>query len=82
MPADSRSAAVAIVRALLAEDMSALTAAVPDGVPGPGRELIASLASLTVLSARVAARSEGITESEYLDRLAQIWADSHGPASE
>jgi hypothetical protein len=82
MLADSRSAALAIVRALLAEDMNSLIAALPDGLPEPGRELIASLASLTVLSARVAARSEGIGDGEYLDRLAQIWADSRGPASE
>ncbi|MGH3181144.1 MAG: hypothetical protein ACRDOE_04445 [Streptosporangiaceae bacterium] len=82
MLADSRTAAVAIVRALLAEDMNALTTALPDGLPEPARELVASLASLTVLSTRVAARAEGITDSEYLNRLAEIWADGRGPAPE
>jgi hypothetical protein len=56
-----------------------MTAAVPPGLPEPDRELIAALASLTVLSARIAARAEGITESDYLDRLVQIWTDSRRP---
>ena len=43
-----------------------------------GRELIASLARLTVLSAKVAARAEGITEGEYLDRIIRLWTDSPG----
>jgi hypothetical protein len=34
------------------------------------------LASLAVLSARVAARAEGITEGEYLDRIVRLWTDS------
>ena len=50
----------------------------PDGLPEPGRELIASLASLTVLSVKVAARAERITEGEYLDRLVWLWTDSSG----
>jgi hypothetical protein len=37
---------------------------------------VASLASLTVLSAKVAARAEGITEGEYLDRIIRLWTDS------
>jgi len=37
---------------------------------------VASLASLTVLSARVAARAEGIADGEYLDRIVQVWTDS------
>lgn len=45
-------------------------------LPEPGRELIASLASLTVLSAKLAARAERITDCEYLDRLVQLWTDS------
>jgi hypothetical protein len=42
---------------------------------------VASLASLTVLSAKVAARAEGITEGEYLDRVTRIWMEGHPPAS-
>jgi hypothetical protein len=37
---------------------------------------MASLASLTVLSAKVAARAEGITEDEYLDKIIPLWTDS------
>ena len=48
----------------------------PDGLPEPGRELLASLASLTVLSAKVAARAEGIPEGEYLDSIIRLWTDS------
>ena len=46
------------------------------GLPEPGRELVASLARLTVLSAKVAARAEGITEGEYLDRIIRLWTDN------
>jgi hypothetical protein len=42
---------------------------------------VASLASLTVLSAKVAARAEGITEGEYLARIIQIWLEGHPPAT-
>ena len=52
-----------------------LAVLLPDGLPEPGRELIASLASLTVLSAKVAARAEGIAEGEYLDRIVRLWTD-------
>ena len=69
MSAESSLTAVAVVRALLNEDTEGLAVLLPDGLPEPGRELMASLASLTVLSARVAARAEGITEGEYLDRI-------------
>jgi len=68
MSAESSLTAVAVVRALLSEDTEGL-AVLPDGLPEPGRELVASLAGLTVLSARTAARAEGITEGEYLDGL-------------
>jgi hypothetical protein len=76
MSAESSLTAVAIVRALLDEDTEGLAALLPDGLPEPGRELVASLASLAVLSARVAARAEGITEGEYLNRIVRLWADS------
>jgi hypothetical protein len=80
MSAESSLTAVAVVRALLCEDTEGL-AVLPDGLPEPGRELVASLASLTVLSARTAARAEGITEGEYLDRVTRIWIEGHPPAS-
>lgn len=73
MSADSALTAVAVVRALLDEDTEGLAVLLPDGVPDAGRELIASLASLTVLSARIAARAEGVTAGKYLDRLTEIW---------
>lgn len=73
MSAESSLTAVAIVRALLNEDTEGLAVLLPDGLPEAGRELVASLASLTVLSARAAARAGGITEGEYLDRIVQIW---------
>lgn len=76
MSAESSLTAVAVVRALLNEDTKGLTVLLPDGLPEPGRELIASLAGLTVLSARVAARAEGITEGEYLERIVHLWTDS------
>jgi hypothetical protein len=78
MSAESSLTAVAVVRALLNEDTESLVVLLPDGLPEPGRELIASLASLTVLSAKVAARAESITEGEYLDRIVRLWADSPG----
>jgi hypothetical protein len=52
MSAESGLTAVAVVRALLNEDTEGLTVLLPDGLPESGRELIASLASLTVLSAK------------------------------
>ena len=73
MSAESSLTAVALVRALLNEDTEGLAVLLPDGLPGPGREL---MASLTVLSAKVAARAEGITEGEYLDRIIRLWPDS------
>ncbi len=78
MSAESSLTAVAVVRALLNEDTEGLVVLLPDDLPAPGRELIASLASLTVLSVQVAARAEHITEGEYLDRLVQLWTDSPG----
>lgn len=78
MSAESSLTAVAVVRALLDEDTEGLAVLLPDGLPEPGRELVASLASLAVLSARVAARAEGITEGEYLDRIIQLWTGSPG----
>jgi len=80
MSAESSLTAVAVVRALLSEDTEGL-AVLPDGLPEPGRELVASLAGLTVLSARTVARAEGITEGEYLDRVTRIWIEGHPPAS-
>jgi hypothetical protein len=74
--AESSLTAVAVVRALLNEDIEGLVVLVPDGLPEPGRELVASLASLAVLSARVAAWAERITEGEYLDRIIRLWTDS------
>jgi hypothetical protein len=56
MSAESSLTAVAVVRALLDEDTEGLVVLLPDDLPEPGRELIASLASLTVLSVKVAAR--------------------------
>jgi hypothetical protein len=76
MSAESSLTAVAVVRALLDEDTGGLVVLLPDGLPEPGRELIASLASLTVLSAKVAARAERITGGEYLDRIVRLWTDS------
>jgi hypothetical protein len=73
MSAESSLTAAAVVRALLNEDTEGLAVLLPDGLPEPGRELVASLA---VLSARVAARAEGITEGEYLDRIVRLWTDS------
>ncbi len=52
MSAESSLTAVAVVRALLNEDTEGLAVLLPDGLPEPGRELMASLAGLTVLSAR------------------------------
>jgi hypothetical protein len=78
MSAESSLTAVAVVRALLNQDTEGLVVLLPDDLPESGRELIASLASLTVLSAKVAARAERITEREYLDRLVQLWTDSPG----
>ena len=57
---------------LLNHDTEALAVLLPDGLPEPSRELIASLASLTVLSAKVAAWAEGIAEGEYLDRIIRL----------
>jgi hypothetical protein len=76
MSAESSLTAVAVVTALLNEDIEGLAVLLPDGLPEPGRELVASLASLAVLSAKVAARAEGLTEGEYLDRIVQLWTDS------
>jgi len=73
MSAESSLTAAAVVRALLNEDTEGLAVLLPDGLPEPGRELVASLA---VLSARVAAWAEGITEGEYLDRIVRLWTDS------
>ena len=78
MSAESSLTAVALVRALLNHDTEGLAVLLPDGLPEPGRELIASLAGLTVLSAKVAARAEGISESEYLDRIIRLWTDGPG----
>jgi hypothetical protein len=75
MSAESGLTAVAVVRALLNEDTEGLTVLLPDGLPESGRELIASL---TVLSAKVAARAEGTTEGEYLDRIIRLWTDGPG----
>jgi hypothetical protein len=75
MSAESSLTAVAVVRALLNQDTEGLAVLLPDGLPEPGRELIASLASLAVLSARVAAGAEGIAEGEYLDRIVRLWTD-------
>ena len=81
MSAESSLTAVAVVRALLNEDIEGLAVLLPDGLPEPGRELVASLASLALLSAKVAARAEGTTEGEYLDRVIQIWMEGHPPAA-
>ena len=72
MSAESSLTAVAVVRALLNEDVEGLAVLLPDSLPEPGRELVASL---TVLSAKVAARAEGITEGEYLAWIIQIWLE-------
>ena len=77
MSAESSLTAVAVVRALLNQDTEGLAVLLPDGLPEPGRELLASLASLTVLSAKVAARAEGIPEGEYLDSIIRLW--TNGP---
>jgi hypothetical protein len=75
MSAESSLTAVAVVRALLNEDTEGLAVLLPDGLPEPGRELMASLAGLTVLSAKVAAQAEGIAEGECLDRIIRLWTD-------
>ena len=72
MSAESSLTAMAVVRALLNEDTDGLAVLLPDGLPEPGREL---MASLTVLSVRLAARAEGITQGEYLDRIIRLWTD-------
>ena len=72
MSAESSLTAVAVVRTLLNEDTEGLAVLLPDGLPEPGREL---MASLTVLSVKVAARAEGITVGEYLDRIVRLWTD-------
>jgi hypothetical protein len=64
MSAESSLTAVAVVRALLNEDIDGLSVLLPDGLPEPGRELVESLTSLTVLSVKLAARAEGIAEGE------------------
>ena len=46
MSAESSLTAVAVVRALLNQDTEGLAVLLPDGLPEPGRELMASLASL------------------------------------
>jgi hypothetical protein len=79
MSVESSLTAVAVVRALLNEDTEGLTVLLPDGISEPGRELVASLASLAVFSAKVAARAENITESEYLDRIVRLWTDNPPP---
>jgi hypothetical protein len=73
MSAESSLTTVALVRALLNQDTEGLAVLLPDGLPEPGREL---MASLTVLSAKVAARAEGIADGEYLDRIVWLWTDS------
>jgi hypothetical protein len=78
MSAESSLTAAAVVRALLDEDTKGLAVLLPDGLPEPGRELIASLAGLTVLSVKVAAQAERTTEGEYLDRIVKLWTDSPG----
>jgi hypothetical protein len=78
MSAECSLTAVAVVRALLDEDTAGLVVSLPDDLPEPGRELIARLASLTVLSVKVVARAERITEGEYLDRIVRLWTDSPG----
>jgi hypothetical protein len=75
MSAESSLTAVVLVRALLNEDTEGLAVLLPDDLPEPGRELIASL---TILSAKVAARAERITEGEYLDRIIRLWTNSPG----
>ena len=45
MSAESSLTAVAVVRALLNEDTEGLAVLLPDGLPEPGRELVASLRS-------------------------------------
>ena len=42
MSAESSLTAVAVVRALLNEDSEGLVVLLPDGLPEPGRELIAA----------------------------------------
>jgi hypothetical protein len=78
LPADSALTAVAAVRALLDEDGEGLAVLLPDGTPEAARELIASMASLTVLSARIAARGRGHHRGGYLDRLVEIWTSPPG----
>jgi hypothetical protein len=78
MSAESSLTAVGVVRALLNEDTQSLAVLLPDGLPEPGRKLMTSLASLTVLSAKVAARAEGIAEREYPDRIIRLWTDGPG----
>ena len=78
MSAESSLTAVAVVRALLNEDTEGLAVLLQNGLPESGRELIASFASLTVLSAKVAARAEGTTEGEYLDRIVRLWTGCPG----
>ena len=71
MSAESSLTAVAVVRALLNQDTEGLAVLLPDGLPEPGRELMASLASLTVLSAKVAARARASPK-------ASTWTGSSG----
>ena len=66
MSAESSLTAVAVVRALLNEDTEGLAVLLPDGLPEPGRELVASLASLTVLSANGSSKDKDETRRELI----------------
>ena len=63
MSAESSLTAVAVVRALLDEDTEGLVVLLPDDLPEPGRELIASLSSPALtrddgMARRLAARRD------------------------
>ena len=71
MSAESSLTAVAVVRALLNQDTEGLAVLLPDGLPEPGRELMASLVSLTVPWPR-------LPPGPRASRKASTWTGSSG----
>ena len=71
MSAESSLTAVALVRALLNEDTEGLAVLLPDGLPEPGRELVASLAAWQSCRLRLPPRPRA-------SRKASTWTGSSG----
>ena len=62
MSAESSLTAVAVVRALLNEDTEGLAVLLPDGLPEPGRELLAGLAGVLARANQAPPASEFVRE--------------------